>query len=326
MKRSNPFSNIYKICNNGKNEEKYQLILDGKLRKPRYIDIELTNYCNMNCRMCPTGTNSIGVSRGFMSSEVVDAIFENVKQYSISGVRCIGWGEPTIHSDFWNIVKRIKETGSLIHFNTNGKALHQSDLKRIVDLEVESVKFSFQGTDADSYHKMRTGGDWAHIFSLLTELNSIRGEKEFPYIQVTTTITNETTEQVNGFEKIIEGVCDYYNIGRTELSHLDIDKMDISEKVKEEIRRLKETETIEKRHFYPCPDAFDHFQVMWNGNVSLCCNDYGNGMIIGNVLKNDFEQIFTGEKANSFRRDIIEKGYDGMPLCSKCYEWAPRTR
>ena len=108
MERENPFVKIYRKCNNGDNEAKYDLIKTGIVTVPRYIDIELTNYCNMKCRMCPTGTNMLGIARGYMSEETIDAICVNLSKYRIKGVRLIGWGEPTIHRDFWRIIRKLK--------------------------------------------------------------------------------------------------------------------------------------------------------------------------------------------------------------------------
>ena len=58
--------------------------------------------------------------KGFMSDEVVDALIANVKKYHIRGVRFIRWGEPTLHPKYIDIIKRVKDAGSLVHINTNG--------------------------------------------------------------------------------------------------------------------------------------------------------------------------------------------------------------
>ncbi|MBQ6976275.1 MAG: hypothetical protein IJS81_06950 [Selenomonadaceae bacterium] len=96
MAVENKFVEIYRACNNGTNEEKYNLIKTGKLQLPRYIDVELTNRCNFECRFCPTGTKSMNRVKGFMSDKVVNALVDNVAKYKIPGVRFIRWGEPTL--------------------------------------------------------------------------------------------------------------------------------------------------------------------------------------------------------------------------------------
>lgn len=106
--RQNKFIEIYRRCNNGDNAEKYALIKSGALNLPRYIDAELTNFCNFRCCFCPTGTGSMRRVRGYMSGEVVDALIENLKKYKIPGVRFIRWGEPTMHPEYLKIIEKIK--------------------------------------------------------------------------------------------------------------------------------------------------------------------------------------------------------------------------
>lgn len=157
MIRKNPFINIYKTCNTGTSEEKYALIKEGKLQLPRYMDIELTNNCNFRCVFCPTGTGAMRRNKGFMSDEVIDKILSDVTKYKISGVRFIRWGEPTIHPKFLETMRRFKDSGVDVHFNTNG-SIDRDCIEALVDMKLDSIKFSFQGADKGTYEEMRERG------------------------------------------------------------------------------------------------------------------------------------------------------------------------
>ena len=111
MVRTNPFVKYYRQLDTGTNEEKYRIVKDGTLTVPRYLDIELTNACNFNCCFCPTGTKSMQRMKGFMPELVVKRLLENIRKYEIPGVRIIGWGEPTLHPDWLNIVDNIHRGG-----------------------------------------------------------------------------------------------------------------------------------------------------------------------------------------------------------------------
>lgn len=56
--RINPFVEIYRICNHGTNAEKMGKNENGGGRL-KYIDLEITNHCNLGCYMCPTGTRAM---------------------------------------------------------------------------------------------------------------------------------------------------------------------------------------------------------------------------------------------------------------------------
>ena len=147
MKRENPFVSIYRNVNGGTNEEKYNAIREGLTYLPSYIDVELTNFCNFRCCFCPTGTKAMKRMKGFMSDEVVDALVENVKKYNIAGVRFIRWGEPTMHPKYIEIMEKVRKAGALIHINTNGSLIDEKQIKKMLDIHRDSIKFSFQGAD-----------------------------------------------------------------------------------------------------------------------------------------------------------------------------------
>ena len=65
-----------------------------------------------------------------------------------------------------------------------------------------------------------------------------------------------------------------------------------------------------KKCFYPYNAAC----ILPNGDVTFCIDfpDY----ILGNIYKNDLNEIFSGLNASKFRETIENKGY--MPICSRC--------
>lgn len=321
MNRTNSFVEIYKKCNSGSNKEKYLVCKNNKNVWPKYIDIELTNHCNINCYMCPVGTHTMRREKGFMSMEIVERICSELKNGDIQGVRLVRWGEPTLHPKFLKILKMLKETGKIIHFNTNGILLNQKSIEQIIDLSIESVKFSFQGVDKDSYEEMRHGSSWDILLKNIQLMNEIRGKKDKPYIQISTTITDESQNQIQIFENMIENICDYYNIGRTELSYLDVEKMKISKERKDKFIELRERENLQKKHLKVCPEVYDKLSINWDGTVTACCSDYDNQLIIGDIQKESLETIFNNEKINNIRKLICDGKYDALPLCSTCFEY-----
>lgn len=326
MNRENRFVPIYRACNNGTNEEKYELIKSGQVILPRYLDVELTNACNFNCCFCPTGTRTMQRTKGYMPEEVVQALVNNIEKYKIPGVRFIRWGEPTLHPDYLSILKRVKKTGAFIHINTNGSLLDREQIRQLIEMELDSMKFSFQGADEGTYNEMREGGDYNRLLSIVREMSELRGDRLFPYIQISTTLTAETAEQIENFKADIGEYCDYYNVGYTKLNHLDVDKMNIDDKEKKKIRKLQEQETIHHVYRETCNEAFDKLSINWNGDVTLCCSDYDNFMIVGNIMDMDLKQIFNSRIADMYREMIVKKQYGKIKCCSTCYETAPLTK
>lgn len=322
----NPFVPIYRKINGGTNQEKYDMIKNGDVQLPYYLDVELTNFCNFNCCFCPTGTKAMQRMRGHMPDNVADAIAENVKKYNIPAVRFIRWGEPTLHPNYLSILEKVKNAGALIHINTNGSLLDEAQIQKLLDIHLDSIKFSFQGADEGTYNEMREGGDYLRLLDIVRKFHEMRGERDYPYIQISTTLTGETAEQIEGFKSDIGDYCDYYNVGYTKLNHLNVDTMNIDEEEKKKIRRLQEHETINHTFRPVCVEAFDKLSINWNGDVTLCCGDYDNFMLVGNILDMDLKQIFNSRAADIYRDAIAKMQYGKIKCCSNCYETVPLTK
>lgn len=322
MIRENPFINIYKSCNSGTSKEKYYLIKSGKLQLPRYMDIELTNNCNFRCVFCPTGTGAMRRNKGFMSDEVIDKILSDVTKYKIPGVRFIRWGEPTIHPKFLETMRRFKDAGVAVHFNTNG-SIDRDCIEALVDMKLDSIKFSFQGADKGTYEEMRERGGYYELLDTVRLMADVRGDALVPYIQISTTLTDESESQVESFKRDIEGICDYYNIGYTKLNHLNVADMKVDDEKKKKNSEMQEHESKNIKFHDTCFEAFDKLSVNWNGDVTLCCSDYDNFMIVGNILDMDIKQIFNSKAADNYRKLIVENKHHGIKCCSECYETVP---
>ena len=320
MQRTNAFAKIYSRCNTGSNSGKWQQLLDEGRTVPLYIDLELTNHCNIHCYMCPVGTCEMQRSRGFISMNIVDKVCDELSRSPIQGVRLIRWGEPTLHPQFLEILQRLKATGKIVHFNTNGTLLDCGMIQRIIDMEIDSVKFSFQGVDKASYEEMRCGSSWDKLLENIQLMNVLRGDKQKPYIQISTTTTTETKEQIDSFLTRMAPLCDYINVGRTELCHLNVELMNISGERKQKFLQLKSQENLPKKHFKVCPEVYDKLSVNWDGTVTACCADYDNMLIVGDLNAESLQEIYQGERIHKIREIISRNSYDEIPLCRTCFE------
>lgn len=253
--------------------------------------------------------------------ELIEKLCEELKDSPIRGVRLIRWGEPTMHPRFLEILERLKKSGVLVHFNTNGTLLDRDMIQKIIDLEVDSVKFSFQGVDRESYEEMRYGSSWSKLMENIRLMSELRGDREKPYIQISTTTTTESREQIDRFIELTAPLCDYANAGRTRLDHLKVENMQISEERKQEFHRLQKKMNMVKLRSDGCPEVFDKLSINWDGKVTACCGDFDEELIVGDFSEERLQSIFQGERIRKIRKALCEGGYDRLPLCRECYQY-----
>ena len=58
-----------------------------------------------------------------------------------------------------------------------------------------------------------------------------------------------------------------------------------------------------------CMAPFSEISIDIDGNVNCCCMEYTKNYCWGNIFEQSFEEIWNGERAKEFRRDVIEGKY-----------------
>lgn len=72
-------------------------------------------------------------------------------------------------------------------------------------------------------------------------------------------------------------------------------------------------EPLKNACYYPSYNFF----MDYNGDVLLCSHDWGKKMIVGNMWKEKFIDIWTNEKFSSTRKKLLNKERDVLP-CKEC--------
>lgn len=315
IKRVNPFKAIYSINN-------YKKAL-GKMKSlpefPRYIDIELTNQCNFRCLMCFGTAYKIKRQKGYMENAVFNKILKEVKFYK-TPVRFIRCGEPLLHPSALDYIREAKKAGCIVHLTTNGSLLNEKIIDELLRIPLDSIKFSFQGIDRETYKEMRNIDFYDELMEIIKLFHKKRREKHFPYMHASTTITYEGAEQVQRFKEAVKPFVDLVTVGRTLLEHIDINYVQLRAEEKNILKILKTKETVIKKH-PNCPEVFDKLSINWDGTVTACCWDYDNLMMVGDINREPLKEIWTSNKINFYRIILVNMKYDDLPLCRVCYDY-----
>jgi radical SAM protein with 4Fe4S-binding SPASM domain len=90
--------------------------------------------------------------------------------------------------------------------------------------------------------------------------------------------------------------------------------MKIPKKYKKQIKdnvstsKSVEPEEVKEERYY-CTRAFDHAQILDNGNISPCCPPWVNHYTLGNINDKNYEEIWNGEAAQNFRESILDGSF-----------------
>jgi hypothetical protein len=122
--------------------------------KPNLAFIDVTNHCNMNCPICIASVPAMGFDYN-PPLEYFDRIFAHVAQWNPPPVIQLFGGEPTVRSDFFEIVALVRKHGLKPNVTTNGLRLADEEFARkFCDARIRT-RFAFDGFSPDIYEKLR---------------------------------------------------------------------------------------------------------------------------------------------------------------------------
>lgn len=165
---------------------------------PRRLVLELTNDCNLNCRMC--GRAHADFRRTYFSPDWLrrlEPVLDDIEEVTL-----MGWGEPTLHPDFPGILRMIRIHGARIYFCTNGMTLGALQ-EEIFASRVDIIAISLDGSTAEKNAATRRGADFTRI---VDGIKAIVAEKRrrnavYPYMNFVTTLTRDNLDD---FPAIVE--------------------------------------------------------------------------------------------------------------------------
>ena len=160
---------------------------------PRRIVLELTNICNLNCIMC--GRNDTYFEPTVFNIDWLHKL-DPIMPY-VEEVTLMGWGEPTLHSNFEYILQYINKYNARKYFCTNGTRL--GELKSaIFDNHVDIIAVSLDGATKEINNEIRLGSDFNMIINNIKEIVAEKKDRktQYPYINFVTTLMKRNLNEL----------------------------------------------------------------------------------------------------------------------------------
>ena len=150
---------------------------------PLGIRIEPTNYCNLQCQMCPQKLMEKYRRKGFMDMGLYKKIIDEIKEFSKSKVYphitlYLG-GEPLLHKNIIEMIKIAKEAEFSVHLNTNCVLLTPEISFRLLETEIDLIELSFDDLPKQEYESFRKNSNYDFVLSNIINLLKIKKENGF---------------------------------------------------------------------------------------------------------------------------------------------------
>lgn len=297
---------------------------------PRAVQIEITNRCNLSCKMCPRSKLNI-------KEEDIDyTIFSKIVQRLKKGMRVIltGWGEPLLHPHILDMVNNCKRNGLFVECTTNGTLLTYEIMRKLIGLELDSITFSLDSLNNTNALDMRHHN--AYITSIIETFTILKGARHKPRIILQPTLHRDKESDIYEIIKFAKRLkLDSVNIARLDTRFNPDIQTPTTQEEKEMLKKIIRLSKMLKiridlkpyamfygvkgsiyRSFrgllFPfkkiCPKPLDSIYIRVDGKVMPCCGL--PNLIIGDILTQDLRDIFEKSKKEFFLNQA--------KMCSGC--------
>ena len=144
----------------------------------RKVYVEATGHCNLECVMCPRQAWS--ADSGHMTAACYDQLLSGLPAVPPDRFTLAfgGFGEPTLHPQFLDMVDRARKAQRRVEIITNGTTMTAELAQDLASLGVAQVTVSVDGGDDEAYASMR-GTDRAPVLNAVVQLreHARRGPK-----------------------------------------------------------------------------------------------------------------------------------------------------
>jgi radical SAM protein with 4Fe4S-binding SPASM domain len=305
---------------------------------PIYVDIDLTNRCNLRCLGCPYHSPHVNtVSQRNpavtnLSLDLFKGLCSELKTMNTNSLIFQGTGEPLLHPDVFDMISIAKAAGFHVTLLTNGTLLDPDGAQALIHSGLDTIRVSLWASSVEQYQLNYPGNDPANFGKVVNGLKLLAKLKDeqkklFPHVLLYYVINRHNFQTIDAMVDLASGTgsnglffSPMHTVGGLLTSfglsvdeersiHLSLSRakqrlksLSISENVDWALLRYKMAKALWQTH--PCYITWFHARIRVDGMVQPCgrCDSH---VQFGNLHENSFDEIWNGPAIRRFRRQTL---------------------
>ncbi|MBM4053199.1 MAG: radical SAM protein [Planctomycetes bacterium] len=260
------------------------------------VDMEITNVCNVQCRICPR--DAITRPGGMMSNETFRVISEKlIREGSL--ITFSGMGDPLSHPKVFEWIQHIRESGGDVGIVVNPASLNGNAPYALVDARPNSITLSFPSIRKIVFEKLCPQISFDQAIERARELiNLCAGNVGIRITGIRTEMNPDENESYLLLWKklgVPSSMVACHGRGGN----------------------LKAPGIYKQRDYGQktgcCGLIRYHTFITWEGDVLACCHDLSGETIVGNLIESEICEI--ADRKRKLMRDGVS-----FKVCMQCDE------
>lgn len=291
---------------------------------PLHMQFELTNYCNLHCPVCPTGSKALNRPARAMDVELFQQVIDEVGPFLLTA-SLWAWGEPLLHPHLKDMLRVARKHNVITLLSTNGQSLnHDRVLEALIEEPPAYLIVAVDGLEDETNSVYRSGARLAPMLEgvkRLAEMKRFLGQQR-PVLNIRFIVMKHNQHEIPRLDEFA---------ARHGFELLSIRQMYFLESTSEQqiVTQLAPTEQIsnlcgsaaggnEHRGGFICLHPFWFPTLFSDGSVVLCEHDYKAQLSLGCVNAGvTFRSLWFSPQAADLRKTVRDD-MAGVYCCREC--------
>lgn len=266
------------------------------------VTAELTNACNLHCRMCPQ--DQTVRPRGFMKEET----FQKIVDQSVGATELFYLhmgGESLLHPQVGEFVGYAKQRGLYTSISTNGVPLTEEVSRELVAGNLDWLIVSIDAACAETFQKIKGVNAYERVIENVLRFLEMRSDNRRPYVTVQMVVSETNENEASEFWRFW---------GSRKVNSVRLKPMaNFGGLVGEE------SEPRDR----PCFLLWRQIAFTWKGHAALCCFDIVDPKNLGCIEEATLEEIWNGKGFRGWRKRHRLLKFAERDLCYRCTVASP---
>ena len=278
---------------------------------PSILQIQSISYCNAACIYCPYPETKNELPQGKMEKSVFDRVIQNCIGHSeLKFIALVLQNEPLLDNRIVEFAENIRRSlpEVLILLTTNGSLLDRDTCHQLLESRLNRIIISIGGLTERTFAYHTAGIRHADVFENILFLIEKNRENYFP-LEVCLSIV-ETKENCHEIPPTRQF---WRKLGvRTVVLPLS-NRTGV-------LTNYRQLNVNRKDNAAPgiCRMPFEKLNVLFNGDVLACCQDWKRRYVVGNVMQKPLHDIWRNDLMSVLRRKLIAGKQREISMCREC--------
>ncbi len=288
---------------------------------PTHVQVQTTTACGAACSICPHPVESPAWSNGVMTDETFERIVDQLRGRPIKYLCPYLMADPMSDRKIFDRIRTVRQAlpRTVVEVSTTGMYLLPKIAERLLEAPISELRISSHGITAEEYARTMPGVRFDRAMpNILAFVDKWRRTRPFELSIVCLWGLWPPRREAQ-----IEAFWRDAGVG--------ISKWRVNSRARQVDLTLfgdgSKDPTVDARGKldppYRCRFGRDTqwLHILSDGRVTLCCMDYKQEAILGNVLHSTIEEIWHGDRFQRIRASVRgDRATDREFLCNRC-EW-----